>query len=119
MGDSPACDSRPVNLVADQNEARGYRDLIEQHGSPLLVYNPQVLVDHYKALEQALPGVDLYYAVKAHPHEAIISTIDELGGGFDVASAGEGRSICYCAMDVFSSCQSGQLMRSSVDNLLR
>ena len=37
----------------------------------------------------ALPGVKLYYAVKAHPHAHIIRTIDELGGGFDVASSGE------------------------------
>ncbi|MEM9385193.1 MAG: type III PLP-dependent enzyme [Pseudomonadota bacterium] len=63
--------------------------LIEEHGSPLLVFDPSVLQRQYETLVDALPGVDLYYAVKAHPNAHIVRTLDELGAGFDVASSGE------------------------------
>jgi ornithine decarboxylase len=66
-----------------------YEDLVARHGSPLLVFDPQVLREQYHRLSDALPGVDLYYAVKAHPNEHIVRCLDRLGAGFDVASAGE------------------------------
>lgn len=66
-----------------------YKELVSQHGSPLLVFDADVLRAHFKALQAALPNVDLYYAVKAHPDSSIVNVIEELGGGFDIASAGE------------------------------
>ncbi len=80
---------RTVQFGADRETTRHYQQLVEQHGSPLLVYDASVLQQQFKALQLALPKVDLYYAVKAHPNAEIIKTIDELGGGFDIASAGE------------------------------
>lgn len=80
---------RTVVIGADAATAHYYQDLISEHGSPLLVYKASVLQEQYKALSTALPGVELYYAVKAHPDTNIIRTIDELDGGFDIASAGE------------------------------
>ncbi|MBL1433773.1 MAG: type III PLP-dependent enzyme [Gammaproteobacteria bacterium] len=82
-------DLRPVTLGADEATKQYYQDLVAQHGSPLLVYDPFVLKQQYKALHATLPNVALYYAVKAHPDSHIVNTIDELGGGFDIASAGE------------------------------
>ena len=66
-----------------------YDQLRSEHGTPLLVFDSRVLAQNYHALTRALPGVKLHYAVKAHPHAFIIRAIDRLGGGFDVASAGE------------------------------
>ena len=66
-----------------------YEDLVATHGSPLLIFDANILRAHFKALQSALPKVDLYYAVKAHPDASIIHVIEELGGGFDIASAGE------------------------------
>ena len=80
---------RTILLGANQSQIDYYQALVKQHGTPLLEYRPSVLKAQYQALSKALPGVDLYYAVKAHPDPNIIRTIDELGGGFDVASAGE------------------------------
>ncbi|MGH1540221.1 MAG: type III PLP-dependent enzyme [Arenicella sp.] len=80
---------RPITLGAKPASAKHYQKLVAEHGSPLLVFDPDVLRQQYLALQNALPGVALYYAVKAHPDEHIISVIDELGGGFDVASKGE------------------------------
>lgn len=81
--------TRTVVIGADDKTAQYYQDLVAEHGSPLLVYDAKVLQEQYKSLALALPDVDLYYAVKAHPDSNIIKTIDELDGGFDIASAGE------------------------------
>lgn len=66
-----------------------YQSLVAEHGSPLLIFDADILRAHFKALQASLPNVDLYYAVKAHPDPSIIAVIEALGGGFDVASSGE------------------------------
>ncbi len=76
-------------LTGDAPERALYERLVAEHGSPLLVFDPAVLRDQYRRLTDALPGVDMYYAVKAHPNEHIVRCLDKLGAGFDVASAGE------------------------------
>ena len=80
---------RPIILNADPAIKEYYQELVTTHGSPLLVYDPNILKQQYTTLRAALPSVELYYAVKAHPDSHIIETINELGGGFDIASAGE------------------------------
>jgi ornithine decarboxylase len=40
-------------------------------------------------LQQQLPGADLYYAIKAFAHPAVLEVLNTLGANFDVASAGE------------------------------
>lgn len=80
---------RPILLGNDQCQEEYYRDLIKQHGSPLLIFDAQQLKKQYQALQTALPNVELFYAIKAHPDAAIIEVLDQLGCGFDVASAGE------------------------------
>ncbi len=82
-------DQRSVQRGDPTGMAARYAELVAEHGSPLLIFDPQVLRKQYHALSAALPGVRLYYAVKANPHEAVIRTIDALAGGFDVASSGE------------------------------
>ncbi|MCW8831493.1 MAG: type III PLP-dependent enzyme, partial [Gammaproteobacteria bacterium] len=47
------------------------------------------LLQQYNTLKQQLPGVALYYAIKAFPYPAIIEILDKAGACFDVASAGE------------------------------
>ena len=81
--------SRRIIIGATAEERTRFEALVAQHGSPLLVFDPATLRQQYQALAKALPGIDLYYAVKAHPDEHIIRTLDALGAGFDVASAGE------------------------------
>ena len=65
------------------------QQLADQHGSPLLVLDCERLQEQYRSLQQALPGVDFFYAVKAFPNDAIINTLNQLGAGFDLASLGE------------------------------
>lgn len=63
--------------------------LVEQYGSPLLLLDCDVVRRQYRKLAQALPGVDLHYAIKALPERAVLATLAEEGCGFDVASNGE------------------------------
>ena len=65
------------------------QQLADQHGSPLLVLDCGRLQEQYRSLQQALPGVDFFYAVKAFPNDAIINTLNQMGAGFDLASLGE------------------------------
>ncbi|MEM8548241.1 MAG: type III PLP-dependent enzyme, partial [Pseudomonadota bacterium] len=81
--------ARAVRCGATNREVAHYEALVAAHGSPLLVYDPAVVRERYAALSAALPGVELFYAVKALPSPDVVRTIAALGGGFDIASAGE------------------------------
>lgn len=65
--------------------------LAGQYGTPLLVLSMEQVERNYAFLSEQLPGVKLYYAVKANPNEAIVGKLAELGSYFDVASDGEMR----------------------------
>lgn len=68
-------------------------ELVRRHGSPLLVLDCAVLRRQYARLSAALPGVDLFYAVKAFGHEAVLRTLAEAGARFDIASEDEGERL--------------------------
>jgi ornithine decarboxylase len=63
--------------------------LVARHGTPLLVIDCSAIRHQYRALSAALPGVDLFYALKPLPHPDVVATLRDLGSGFDVATAGE------------------------------
>jgi diaminopimelate decarboxylase len=65
--------------------------LAERHGTPLYVYSKATITDHYQRLDAAMNQVDhlVCYAVKANSNLAVLQTIANLGGGFDIVSAGE------------------------------
>ena len=64
--------------------------LAETYGTPLYVYDLDLVARQVRALVAILPAAfDLAYAVKANPSLAVVSFIGELGVGADVASAGE------------------------------
>ncbi len=86
---NPSLDLRPVDCSTDVGLKTYYQGLVAEHGSPLLVFSKSKLRQQYRDLQSSLPGVELYYAVKAHPDPSIIDEIQQLGGGFDIASAGE------------------------------
>ncbi|WP_440616663.1 PLP-dependent decarboxylase [Cysteiniphilum sp. 6C5] len=62
-------------------------DLTKEINAPFFFYDLDYLQAHIKTL-QTLP-VTLWYALKANPLSAIISTLDDGGMRFDVASIGE------------------------------
>jgi ornithine decarboxylase len=63
--------------------------LVARYGSPLLVIDAERVRRQYRRLAAALPGVDLYYALKPLPHSALITTLRAEGAFFDLATNGE------------------------------
>ena len=70
-----------------------FKALVAQHGSPLFLLDCAVVRRQYKALQSALPGVGLFYALKPLPHPAVVAELRDLGGCFDVATSGEIRLV--------------------------
>ncbi len=65
-------------------------ELAARFGTPVYVYDLDVVAGQVAALRRALPPVvDVAYAVKANPSLAVVSFLGDLGLGADVASAGE------------------------------
>ena len=63
--------------------------LVEQFGSPLFVIDCERLRHQYHALAQALPGVDLHYALKPLPDRTVVQVLAREGSWFDLATNGE------------------------------
>ena len=70
-----------------------WRSLAVEYGSPLLVLDCDVIRRQYQKLLQALPGVEMHYAIKALPNKAVVATLAEEGCNFDLATNGEVRMV--------------------------
>lgn len=79
-------DQAELKLLTPQCD---WQSLVHQHGSPLLVLDCDVLRRQYRQLSRALPGVDLYFAIKALPHDVVLATLYREGCNFDLATQGE------------------------------
>lgn len=65
-------------------------ELAAAYGSPLYVYDGDVIVRRYRALAAALGGfADVYYSIKANPHPAVARLLVEQGAGLEIASGAE------------------------------
>jgi diaminopimelate decarboxylase len=65
--------------------------LAKKFGTPLFVYSQRTLTDHFQKLDSALAPLDhmICFAMKANSNLAVLRTIANLGGGFDIVSGGE------------------------------
>ncbi len=65
--------------------------LAKKFGTPLYVYSQHTLTDHFQKLDSALAPLDhmICFAMKANSNVAVLRTIANLGGGFDIVSGGE------------------------------
>ncbi len=73
--------------LGPQKKALDY--LAKNYERPIYVYDLEILRERYVLLQKALPGVQIYYAMKANSHPAVLRCLHELGGGADVVSGGE------------------------------
>ena len=64
-------------------------DLVREHGTPIYVVSREKIRENFRLLDEGLPAVKFYYAVKANPCHEILEVLVEAGAGFDVASKGE------------------------------
>jgi ornithine decarboxylase len=73
----------------DPFEPAQIRRLVAEFGSPLLIVDCARVRGQYRALQRALPGVDLHYALKPLPHPAVVQAVVDAGGWLDLATTGE------------------------------
>ncbi|WP_342153598.1 type III PLP-dependent enzyme [Methylorubrum sp. SB2] len=65
-------------------------DLAERHGTPLFVYDADLLRRAYRALRAAVAGfAEVDYSVKANPNPAVIRVFHAEGAGAEIASGAE------------------------------
>src|SRR3954468_5496239 len=99
-GNCLARQSVPTRQSVDARGPRRYRRLpvptpkltaflAQHHETPFLVVDLDVVAERFSRLEAALPGVRIFYAVKANPAAPILRTLLGLGSAFDVASPAE------------------------------
>src|SRR5436189_5822125 len=76
-------------------EGVSIESLVRKFGTPLYVYSQRTLTDHFQKLDHALAPLDhlICYAMKANSNAAVMRTLANLGGGFDVVSEGELRRV--------------------------
>ncbi len=75
--------------------------LARRFGTPLFIYSQHTLEDHFSKLDRALAPLDhlVCYAMKANSNAAVMRTLANLGGGFDVVSEGELRRVIAAGGD--------------------
>ena len=80
--------SRTTRFV-DPFEPDQIRRLVGEFGSPLLIIDCERVRAQLRKLQQALPRVDLHYALKPLPHPAVVRVVMEEGAFLDLATTGE------------------------------
>ncbi len=71
-------------------------DAVEEHGTPLLIVDHDIIRQNYAAFRKHLPRIQAYYAVKAFTNEEIVKTLFNAGCSFDVASMPEFNMVYEC-----------------------
>lgn len=75
------------------------QNLVAEHGTPSLFLSESRLRENYRTLRMALPGVQLYYAVKSNATPEIITILNEEGSSFDICTSGEIDVLKNCGID--------------------
>ena len=85
----PAGDALEFDPDRDPFARESIEHLVKRYGSPLFIIDAQRVRVQYRRLAAALPMVELYYALKPLPQEAVIRALHEEGACFDLATNGE------------------------------
>ncbi len=85
----PAAEGLELDPAQDPFARESVEHLVKRYGSPLFIIDAERVRAQYRRLRGALPGVDLYYALKPLPHAAVIRTLSDEGAYFDLATNGE------------------------------
>src|SRR6187399_3159713 len=72
-------------------EGVAVESLVKKFGTPLYIYSQGTLTDHFQKLDRALAPLDhlICFAMKSNSNLAVLRTLANLGGGFDIVSGGE------------------------------
>jgi ornithine decarboxylase len=86
---NPSLRSQLRDGLRTRCDTEGWRALVAQHGTPLLVLDPYRVVEQCRLLASHLHGFRVHYAVKTLPHPAVLRAVAASGCGFDVATRAE------------------------------
>ncbi|UTY30608.1 type III PLP-dependent enzyme [Treponema putidum] len=68
------------------SEWKHFMSFSENLETPCVVINLKTIKKNYQKLRENFPYADIFYAIKANPHEEIIKMLNEMGSCFDIAS---------------------------------
>ena len=82
-------------------EGLSVESLARKFGTPLYVYSQGTLTEHFQKLDRALASLDhlICFAMKSNSNLAVLRTMANLGGGFDIVSGGELRRVIAAGGD--------------------
>jgi ornithine decarboxylase len=86
----------------------------QQLATPCLLIDLDVIASRYRQLHATLPQAEIFYAVKANPHPAVIDTLAALGSSFDAASKAE-IDLCLDRGIAASAISYGNTIKSDTD----
>jgi ornithine decarboxylase len=72
---------------------KGIDDLLARYRTPFLMLSRNRIAANLRRLRGALPGVEVYYAVKANNHPAILDMLMSHSARFDISSSRELREV--------------------------
>jgi ornithine decarboxylase len=75
--------------VLETFDRASLEELVAKYETPFMVLDLSEVEYQYRSLQAALPGVKLFYALKALSHPALIKRLKSLGSYFDLATIGE------------------------------
>jgi ornithine decarboxylase len=68
---------------------KGIIESSKQFATPFILLDREHLRAKYRQVRQSFPGVGIFYAVKANPHQEVLQVLHEEGSGFEISSGGE------------------------------
>lgn len=74
------------------------KSLVAEHGTPTLFLSASRVRESYRSLTAALPGVELFYAVKSNSDPSLVQILSDEGSSFDVCTNGEIRIVEECGV---------------------
>ncbi len=81
--------NRPKTRHLHGIDLRRVRPLFKTVQTPFMILRTDRIRQNLKRLREALPNVDIYYAVKSNDHPSIIRTLNEENCYFDISSVSE------------------------------
>ncbi|MFF8961042.1 type III PLP-dependent enzyme [Streptomyces sp. NPDC014894] len=76
-----------MSADAAQIQGNSMADLAERFGTPLYVYDAEILERTYRELRDLLPdAVDVFYSLKANPNISVCAFLNARGAGAEVSS---------------------------------
>lgn len=76
----------PLDRFGGEERLERIRSMADEHPTPCLYVDLEMVRSQYERMRAALPYADLYYAVKANPMPEVVTLLNDLGSHFDIAS---------------------------------